>query len=102
PPELAEFWAAALGAEVNEGGNEFFTSLDDHQSDRPSWFFIKVPEEKAGKNRLHVDLTADDRESEVARLIALGATRGSDHREWGAEWSVLQDPEGNEFCVGQN
>jgi predicted enzyme related to lactoylglutathione lyase len=61
--------------------------------------FIKVPEHKSVKNRLHVDVTADDREVEVARLMGLGGSRASDHDEWGAVWTVMADPEGNEFCV---
>jgi len=65
------------------------------------WVFIRVPESKAGKNRVHVDLTAADREAEVARLVGLGATACSDHDEWGAVWTTMHDPEGNEFCVGQ-
>ena len=44
---------------------------------------------------------APDHEAEVERLIALGATRVADMEEWGYEWTVLQDPEGNEFCVAE-
>jgi hypothetical protein len=66
----------------------------------PRLFFKWVPEGKAAKNRVHVDLEADDREAEVTRLVALGATRIADHQEWGMVWTVLTDPEGNEFCVG--
>ena len=101
PRALAHFWSAALDRAVDDGASEFFASIDDRVAERPSWFFIKVPEGKAGKNRLHVDVTAEDRAREVERLAALGAVRLADHAEWGAEWSVMQDPEGNEFCVGQ-
>ena len=59
--------------------------------------FVRVPEEKAVKNRVHLDLGADDREAEVQRLLALGARRVADH----GSWTVMQDPEGNEFCVVQ-
>jgi len=61
-----------------------------------------VPEPKAAKNRMHVDLAAPDREAEVARLVALGATRVADMDEWGYQSTVLHDPEGNEFCVAQS
>lgn len=101
PQTLAQFWSDALGRPVDDGASEFFASIDDRTTERPSWFFIHVPETKTTKNRVHVDLTADDREAEVARLLALGAARVSDHDEWGAVWSVMTDPEGNEFCVGQ-
>ncbi len=56
---------------------------------------------KAVKNRVHLDLTttADDRDAEIERLIALGARR-ADIGQTGLEsWDVLADPEGNEFCV---
>ncbi len=49
---------------------------------------------------MHVDLYADDREVEVARLVALGAQRRGDYDEYGHQWTTLLDVEGNEFCVG--
>ena len=64
--------------------------------------FIEVPESKQVKNRLHFDLrpTDTDREQEVARVIALGATQIADRRQPdGTGWVTLADPEGNEFCV---
>ena len=64
--------------------------------------FLKVPESKTAKNRMHLDLVVDDgvpRDEEVARLVALGATHVTDRHEWGHSWAVLNDPEGNEFCV---
>jgi predicted enzyme related to lactoylglutathione lyase len=102
PATLADFWSAALGRPVDDGAGEFFASIDDHDPGRPSWFFVKVPEGKATKNRVHVDLSADDRDIEVERLISLGATKLSQHDEWGASWTVMVDPENNEFCVGQS
>jgi hypothetical protein len=101
PSGLAEFWSQALERPVDDGAGEFFASIDDKDPTRPSWFFVRVAEPKAGKNRLHVDVSADDRETEVARLVTLGAARVSDHDEWGAVWTVMSDPQGNEFCVGQ-
>jgi predicted enzyme related to lactoylglutathione lyase len=60
----------------------------------------KVVEAKAGKNRMHLDITCADVPGEVARLEALGARRISDDvGEHGMHWVVLADPEGNEFCV---
>ncbi|MFG3048965.1 VOC family protein [Streptomyces sp. NPDC048241] len=63
--------------------------------------FQRVPEAKDGKNRLHLDLHAgpERREGEVARLTALGATVLREVSEPGGSWTVLADPEGNEFCV---
>lgn len=65
--------------------------------------FVPVPEAKQRKNRLHIDLaphSSQDREAEIERLQEMGATRvnvGQDEEE--VSWSVLADPEGNEFCV---
>ena len=101
PVTLAAFWSAALDRPVDDGASPYFASIDDAAPDRPSWFFVAVPEGKTAKNRVHVDLTATDRLAEVDRLVGLGAVRRSDHDEWGAIWTVLEDPEGNEFCVGQ-
>jgi hypothetical protein len=64
--------------------------------------FIRVPETKAVKNRLHLDLvpTERTRDEEVSRLVAAGAAVVDDHRgPEGRGWVVLADPEGNEFCV---
>ncbi len=60
-----------------------------------------VPEPKSGKNRVHVDLMAADRRAEVARLQGLGATVVDEYDEWGVQWTVLSDVEGNEFCVAE-
>ncbi|MER5348864.1 VOC family protein [Kitasatospora sp. NPDC002551] len=63
--------------------------------------FQRVPEPKQGKNRLHLDLHPgpDAREATVTRLTSLGATLLRDVTEPGGSWTVMQDPEGNEFCV---
>ena len=92
---VSAFWSAALGQPCAPDGNEFFTRMEG----RPNWFFIRVPEPKTVMNRNHLDLHADDREAEVSRLITLGATRIDEHDEWGVRWTVMTDPEGNEFCV---
>ena len=97
---VARFWAEATGRPLDPDPSEHFASIAGVDG-TPGWFFIKVPESKAAKNRVHLDLTAADREAEVDRLLGLGATRLGDHDEWGHQWTVLQDPEGNEFCVAQ-
>jgi hypothetical protein len=63
--------------------------------------FMPVREAKVVKNRLHLDLTTtpDDREAEIERLIALGARRANIGQTGEESWTVLADPEGNEFCV---
>ncbi|MCX4908016.1 VOC family protein [Streptomyces sp. NBC_00878] len=63
--------------------------------------FQRVPEPKTVKNRLHIDVHTGDRqrEAEVARLTGLGAAVLREVKEQGGEWVVMEDPEGNEFCV---
>jgi predicted enzyme related to lactoylglutathione lyase len=102
PSRVAEFWGAALGYTV-ETYNEGFASAAHPDGTRPNLLFIKVPEGRTVKNRVHLDLAADNREAEVERLIGHGATRGETHTmpEYNVTWTVLQDPEGNELCVGQ-
>jgi catechol 2,3-dioxygenase-like lactoylglutathione lyase family enzyme len=95
---VARFWSEALGLPIKPEASAFFAALDGGP-DGPDWFFLKVPEGKAVKNRVHVDLQADDPEAEIARLVGLGATRSADKNEWGFRWTVMADIEGNEFCV---
>ncbi len=101
PRTLAEFWTKALDLEVVFDADGEYLQLSSRTSpDRPYLGLQRVPEERAGKNRVHVDLSTDDREGEVRRLESLGATAGDTHQMPGLTWTVLRDPEGNEFCVG--
>ena len=61
----------------------------------------RLPETKTIKNRVHLDLTtgADDRDAEIERLLRLGARRVNIGQTGEESWTVLADPEGNEFCV---
>lgn len=103
PYELASWWCEVLGLELADddepGDPEAFIALG---ADGLGLLFVAVPDEKAGKNRVHLDLRPTDRtrDDEIDRLRALGATAISDHRRTdGSGWMVLADPEGNEFCV---
>ncbi|GAB3434256.1 VOC family protein [Actinophytocola sediminis] len=101
PFRLAQFWSAVLnlpvGAEDTPADDEVGISIGDGQE----LLFLKVPEPKTVKNRLHLCLRPlIPRDEEVARLIALGATIADDRRlADGTGWAVMADPEGNEFCV---
>ena len=68
----------------------------------PDLLFMHVHEPTPGKNRWHVDLSADDVDAELDRLLSLGATLSSRHTEHGKTWAVFHDPEGNTFCLGAN
>ena len=93
---LASFWAAALGGDVDEDSTPEKAFLEASGWGGPNMWFQRVPERKRAKNRLHLDLRPmTTLEDEVERLVGLGATvaaRFDTH-------VVLQDPEGNEFCV---
>ena len=99
--ELGEFWAQALGRDLDPGAGKQFASIGLHDSagTEPRWCFIQVPEGKSAKNRMHPDLIAADLEAEVARLAGLGATWKADLTMGSMRWATLQDPEGNEFDV---
>jgi hypothetical protein len=112
PSSLARFWAAALDyvvvhedpdlVEIAPAGTVDEQLLADVRSGPvpPTVFFARVPEGKVVKNRLHLDLSPvdTDRDTEVARLEALGARR-TDLAPPDKSWVVMLDPEGNEFCV---
>lgn len=105
PERLAGFWCAVLGYEQDEG------SAHDPRGVGPRLYFQKVPEGKVVKNRVHLDvrvgtgLLGDERlaalEKEASRLERLGATRGelllADEENESCQ--VMQDIEGNEFCL---
>ncbi|MEW2346725.1 VOC family protein [Streptomyces sp. NPDC006684] len=109
PERLAEFWCAVLDFEVidrREGMVEIGSWVPTAEAIRarqmpPTLVFLRVPEGKAVKNRLHLDVSPVDRatEDEVARLIALGATRADVGQGPDRSWVVMADPEGNEFDV---
>ncbi|MEU9864400.1 VOC family protein [Streptomyces sp. NPDC047971] len=94
----ARFWAQVLDWKVlYEDEHEVVIGADEHTL--PGMCFLRVPESKTVKNRLHLDLTPDDRDAEVERILALGARRVDVGAGPEATWVVLADPEGNEFCV---
>jgi predicted enzyme related to lactoylglutathione lyase len=97
PVAVATFWAAVLDYQVIfSAPDEVVIAKDEHT--HPDLVFGTVPEAKSVKNRLHIDLNPDDQESEVERVIGLGATR-VDVGQREVPWVVLADPEGNEFCI---
>ncbi|MGH9133254.1 MAG: VOC family protein [Ilumatobacteraceae bacterium] len=96
---LAAFWSGVVGQPVDDGASADFATITSPTA--VSWMFVKVPEAKQVKNRVHVDLGADDLAAELDRIVALGASQLGDHDEFGARWTTLADPEGNEFDVVQ-
>jgi predicted enzyme related to lactoylglutathione lyase len=101
PRVLAEFWTKALDLEIVFDAEGYFVQLAEAgKPEQPYLGLQKVSESRTGKNRVHIDFATEDRAGEVARLVSLGATKGEDHDVPGLSWTVLRDPEGNEFCVG--
>jgi hypothetical protein len=110
---VGRFWSAALGRPLDPNASSDYASIGFagrrdtvgwapvERDNDPTWMFAKVPEPKTAKNRMHLDLMSPDPEAEVAHLIELGATRVADMNEYGYEWTVMADPEGNEFCVAK-
>ena len=98
--KVARFWADALGRQLDPKSSPGFASIGGADPERvqPAWYFEKVPEPKTAKNRIHLDLVDPD-PSAVDRLVGLGATVVAVHSMGRHRWTVLQDPEGNEFCV---
>ncbi len=107
-PALARFWADVLDGyavrpyddeEIARLAKLGFTPETDPavavDGTGPTLFLQQVPEKKTARNRVHLDITGRDRAEEVARLRGLGATVRDEHETY----TVMQDPEGNEFCV---
>lgn len=95
---MAEFWARALGYEVQVVTEEFAAVIDPERR-MPRCCFQKVETSKVGKNRVHLDLFVADMEAEVERLVGLGAQVVGRRGDGDVVWTTMLDVEGNEFCV---
>ncbi len=110
---VGRFWSGALGRPLDPKASSDYATIGFagrrdtvgwaavEREDDPTWMFVKVAEPKTAKNRIHLDVMTPDCEGEVSRLVDLGATRVADMEEYGYEWTVMADPEGNEFCVAK-
>jgi hypothetical protein len=104
PKRLAEFWCGVLGYHVLDEQPDAY--IEEWKARlragvaAPTLVFAKVPEGKAVKNRVHIDVSPVDAShpDEVERVLALGAKR-VDIGQGDVRWEVLADPEGNEFCI---
>jgi predicted enzyme related to lactoylglutathione lyase len=99
-PRLARFWTQALGWKVlSEREREIVIGTDENAP--VGICFMPVTDQKIVKNRVHLDITteAQDRDQEIDRLLGLGAQRADVGQTGKESWTVLADPEGNEFCV---
>lgn len=105
PSVLADFWAEALSYVKEELGDENGAMAFNPNDRRVRLLFLPVPEHKEVKNRVHIDVETEDNtmEAEVERLVSLGATvveqKEYVNEAWASAWTIMHDPEGNEFCV---
>jgi predicted enzyme related to lactoylglutathione lyase len=98
PARLARWWAEVLGYHITLEEPELVAIAGDAQS-HPGIAFVPVPDAKTIKNRLHIDLAPDDQAAEIERLVDMGARHVDIGQPGAAGWTVLADPEGNEFCL---
>ncbi len=97
---VVPFWTAALGWTAFPI-NDQFVGLRAPADEAVGFdiLFQQVPEPKIAKNRAHIDFDAADMDAEVDRLVALGGSKLAEHSLGAFRWTVVADPEGNEFCV---
>ena len=98
--EIPEFWKTLLGLE-ERARYDTFLWLGPISENGPSLAFQLVPEDKATKNRLHLDLSVPDRIAFAARIIELGGWQLAEHTIGDFTWNVMADPAGNEFCISE-
>jgi predicted enzyme related to lactoylglutathione lyase len=93
------FWTEILGLEVVHR-DDSYVYLSRLSPEGPHLAFQQVPEARPGKNRLHLDLRVPDREAFAARVVELGGSVLGEHQQGDYPvWSVMADPQGNEFCI---
>ena len=98
PEGLFAFWSEITGVEAAQRYPHYIFS-ETLPGSHIRLAFQKVPEGKTVKNRMHLDLNHEDPEAFINTVEKLGGSRLADHEASGTSWTVLADPEGNEFCV---
>jgi catechol 2,3-dioxygenase-like lactoylglutathione lyase family enzyme len=99
--KMLAFWQEALHYVPREPAKDGWVVLHDPAGRNPNVSLNQDPEKRLGRNRLHLDLYTDNRENEVNRLLKIGATRHPQTYEPDGDFVVLEDPDGNLFCVVQ-
>jgi Glyoxalase-like domain len=95
------FWQEALHYEPKYPPDNGWVILRDPDGRGPNLSFNRVRKKTPGRNNLHLDLYSEDRESEVERLVSIGAKRHRRRYSPEDDFRVLEDPDGNLFCVVQ-
>jgi catechol 2,3-dioxygenase-like lactoylglutathione lyase family enzyme len=99
--KMLGFWQEALHYVPREPAKDGWVVLRDPEGRNPNVSLDQHPKKRSGRNRLHLDLYTDNREDEVKRLLKIGATRHPQTYETDDDFRVLEDPDGNLFCVVQ-
>jgi predicted enzyme related to lactoylglutathione lyase len=98
PEALFAFWSQLLDVQVAQRYPDFIFA-SPLPGNHISLAFQRVPEDKTVKNRLHLDLIHEDPDAFITKVESLGGSRLADQEVSGFRWTILADPEGNEFCV---
>jgi len=96
----AKFWSQVLGADILFQNDNYLRL--GQKGERPTLLLQKVPEPHQVKNRVHIDLDVHDLDAAVSRVQELGGNKLRELNEYGIKWTVMADPDGNEFCLVQH
>ena len=92
-----KFWSQVLGTDILFQDERYLRL--GHKGERPTLLLQRVPERHREKNRVHIDLDVPDLDAAVSRVQGLGGHKLRQLNEYGFEWVVMADPDGNEFCL---
>jgi predicted enzyme related to lactoylglutathione lyase len=100
PRRLSAFWSEVTGYLPLTQRDDFAALAAPDERGVRGILFWQVPEPRTAKSRMHVDLASREPQDEIGRLVGMGATMVERREGHGASWTVMLDPEGNEFCIG--
>jgi predicted enzyme related to lactoylglutathione lyase len=100
PRRMSAFWSEITGYQTVTAEDDFAALAAPDSRGVRGILFWRVPEPKTVKSRMHVDLASKDPEAAIARIVELGGQAVEHRAGHGASWTVMLDPEGNEFCIG--
>jgi len=92
-----KFWSQVLGTDILYQDERYLRL--GHKGERPTLLLQRVPERHKEKNRVHIDLEVAELDAAVSRVQELGGRKLRPVNEYGIEWVVMADPDGNEFCL---
>jgi hypothetical protein len=101
PRAVVPFWLQLLGYRTDDGLDDPWIHLEPPHPKLPALNFQRVPENKVGKNRIHLDVFVTEPQAWIDRCVALGASRVRLHDDPADWFQLMADPEGNEFCICQ-